>query len=83
MSELVIDAYNPVRGGYLQLMDFTLQGKKATLIMTQKFDTLSESEVVNAYEQKRRLQIKEWCENEDRQLVVLDYKEVGLAFKQS
>eukprot|EP00347_Sterkiella_histriomuscorum_P004264 403361113 len=85
-GDFEIETYNPIRGGYQQLVDITFKDtdrQKETLILMNKFDRLSESNQVNTFEKIRRMQMISLIEKEGRIPVFIDYSDIGLIYKSS
>ena len=54
-SKIEVEKYNPVRNGYLSLIDFEIEGQKKTIALKNKLDYLLPSGTqLNRYEEVRR-----------------------------
>ncbi|CDW74365.1 UNKNOWN [Stylonychia lemnae] len=82
-GNFTVDCYNPVRGGYQALIDIDFADKKYSYLMANKFDTLRDTKILNTYERIRREQYKNLCKKDGRELIIIDYKVLGLMFKSS
>lgn len=79
-----IERYNPVRGGYLQLVDLTLKEKgPTTLVVQNRFDYHGDGTTLNGYEKIRRDQVARMLASQSRQVRTLNYKRLAALYKVS
>ncbi len=88
-SSIDVETYNPIRGGYLQLLDTKQSNndgdlKLKTFVMENRFDKLSDGVTLNTFERIRREQLKAFVEElEQRELRSINYKELAAVHKSS